>query len=230
MKYLLMLTLLLGTQIPQKAQASSHPQGCPVSSAEKLVCSVVLCNPIGLAIAESRSECITVNRKFAIYLATLGFWSKPPKCKSRDQNCNKTGRASDAQISTSYCNDLSNTHDKKSCYAAITGQVDKDYCDTFTGSRKADCESRLPPPPLKDCGASYRVNLNKDELGSCLSQCQIDPSSCVKTHTPVNCPAITTSGSIEEIKCNQDCSSWNLCAGNSNPPFNPNNPFNSNFN
>ncbi|CAN0490737.1 unnamed protein product, partial [Scytosiphon promiscuus] len=76
---------------------------CPMPSDEQLVCEVVLCNPIGLTISESRSECLAVNRRFAIYLATLGPFRDPPRCKMRDQQCRVTGRASNATIDASFC-------------------------------------------------------------------------------------------------------------------------------
>lgn len=141
-KFLLMLISLYF--LPSSAYASP-PEGCPMSSAEELVCEVVLCNPIGLAIAESRSECLEVNRRFTIYLATLGFWSKPPKCKMRDKNCNKVGKASNAEIDPSYCDDLDNEDEKNSCKAAL-GIVTQEYCDTFSGDEKEACEAQLPKP------------------------------------------------------------------------------------
>ena len=58
--------------------ANPNKSGCPISSEEKLACGVVLCNPVGLAISESRSECLEINRKWALYLATLKPWDSPP--------------------------------------------------------------------------------------------------------------------------------------------------------
>ena len=105
-------------------------QACDIPSDEKLVCEVVLCNPVGLAISESRSECLAVNRRFAIYLATLGFWDSPPKCKFRDQSCNSIGRADDAPVDASFCNELDTEDEKNSCLAAI-GQAPAEYCESF---------------------------------------------------------------------------------------------------
>lgn len=140
-KFLLILIVLSFS--PNYANAS-EPQGCPMSSAEELVCEVVLCVP-GILIAESRSECIQVNRRFAIYLATLGFWSKPPKCKMRDKNCNKVGNASNDEIDPSYCDELATEDEQNSCKAAL-GIVTQEYCDTFSGDDKEACEAQVPKP------------------------------------------------------------------------------------
>ncbi len=141
-KFLLMLIAL--SFLPNTASASG-PEGCPMSSDEELVCAVVLCNPIGLAIAASRSECLEVNRRFAWYLATLGFWSKPPKCKMRDMNCNKVGKASNAEIDPGYCDELDKETEQNSCRASF-GIVTQEYCDTFSGDKKEACEELLPKP------------------------------------------------------------------------------------
>lgn len=77
----------------QEARDFFNKNSCDISSDETLICEALMCNPIGLAINESRSECLKVNRRLAWYLATLGFWEDPPKCMSRDSSCNKTGRA-----------------------------------------------------------------------------------------------------------------------------------------
>lgn len=95
---------------------SSASFACDVPSDEKLVCEVVLCNPIGLVISESRSKCMKVNRRFAIYLATLGFWDKPPKCKLRNAQCQKTGNAgSDATLAPSFCEELPDRESQLAC-------------------------------------------------------------------------------------------------------------------
>lgn len=98
---------------------SAGAYACPMSSAEKLVCEVVMCNPIGLAIPASHNECMRVNREFAIYLATLGPFKKPPKCKNRDQNCNVVGNASGdaAQLPPSFCDELKSEQQRESCNA-----------------------------------------------------------------------------------------------------------------
>lgn len=227
MKYIIVIALLFSMYIPTKAIAgqlnpvAGQPQSCPVSSAETLVCSVVICNPIGLAIAKSRSECLTVNRKFAIYLATLGFWSKPPSCKSRDKNCNKTGKASKAQISTSECSQLSTSYEQESCRAAITGQVTKSFCNKLSGYRKTQCLAKIPPPPVPiDCGAKYRPSVHVDVLAQCMNNCSRNRNSCVVKHSEVDCSKITNKGSLFEKKCNLECSRWNLCSTDFTKGFN----------
>lgn len=234
MKYIIIIALLFSIQIPRTAIAS-QPQGCPMSSAEKLVCSVVICNPIGLAIAKSRSECLQVNRKFAIYLATLGFWSKPPKCKSRDQNCNKTGRASKAEISANECNQLGTVFEQKSCIAAITDQVDEDFCNQLTGRSKRACQAKLPPPPPVDCGKSYIIDKDKDTLGQCLDECnnnqddhnyqnyllnRLNQNSCVIKHSDIDCEKLAGVGSEEYNICKTECTRWGLCSTDFTKGFN----------
>ena len=92
---------------------------CDIPSDEALVCEVVLCNPLGLAISESRSKCMQVNRRFAIYLAKLGFWDKPPKCKMRDKNCKKTGEKI-VKKDISFC-DYAPPEQKEACLRAVIG-------------------------------------------------------------------------------------------------------------
>lgn len=225
MKYIIVIALLFSMYIPKNAIATQinpvagKPQSCPVSSAETLVCSVVICNPIGLAIAKSRSECLQVNRKFAIYLATLGFWSKPPKCKSRDQNCNKTGKASKAQISTSECNKLNTTYEQQSCQAAITGKVTKSFCNKLSGYRKTQCLAKLPKPKLTDCGKIYNPSYGSKALTQCMNTCSIKPNSCVIKHTEINCNRYIRYPSSFQ-RCNAECGKWNMCKGNFKQGFN----------
>lgn len=81
---------------------------CDIDNDEKLVCEVVLC-AVGIFVPESHSKCVKVNREFAYYLATLGFWEDPPKCKMRDMSCKSTGNASSQQatLPASTCTGLS---------------------------------------------------------------------------------------------------------------------------
>lgn len=111
--------------------------GCPMSSEENLVCSVVLCNPIGLAINESRNDCLKVNRDFAIYLATLGFWDHPPKCKMRDMNCNKVGTAKKGVVAPSVCIDPNTGAMDLSCAKGVN--VNNASCDELSGAAQQSC-------------------------------------------------------------------------------------------
>ena len=111
------------------ASVNAAAQSCPMPSDEKLVCSVIMCVP-GLLISESRPKCLQINRRFAIYLATLGFWKKPPSCKMRDLNCNVIGKAKSASIDVSFCNGLSTSAEQNACKAAL-GQAEQGYCATF---------------------------------------------------------------------------------------------------
>lgn len=113
---------------------------CPISDEEKLVCSALICNPLGIAIAESRSECLKVNAEYAIYLASLGFWDDPAQCHSRDENCNETGIASTAQMSPEYCLQAGPPEKQKTCMSAL-GMPPAGYCTQFDGLERTACES-----------------------------------------------------------------------------------------
>ncbi len=127
MKNTLFITLLFfATTITHTAH------GCPMSSEEELACSVVLCNPMGLIISESRSECLDVNRRWAWYLATLGFWDSPAVCLERDKNCNVTGRASNAPADPGFCRYLSTGEEQDICAAALGAKdADATTCAEF---------------------------------------------------------------------------------------------------
>jgi hypothetical protein len=138
-----LITVFLLTLFTSNNVKAEEPeiQECPMGSAETLVCEAVLCS-VGLLIAESRPKCIQVTKKFTIYLATLGFWSKPPSCKQRDQNCNVTGKGTTASIDIDECGELDNEEDQNNCRAAA-GEVTQEYCDTFTGADKLACEEEI---------------------------------------------------------------------------------------
>lgn len=101
---------------PSFAVANNNPNGCPVPSDEKLVCAVVMCD-FGLIMGEWSSECTQYKRDFAIYLATLGPFDRPPKCKMRDENCNKTGKAKKAAVDEKFCTSLSTPEAVNACLA-----------------------------------------------------------------------------------------------------------------
>lgn len=159
-KVLLLLGVLLSP-----ATFAGQPGGCPMDSDEQLVCKVVLCNPMGLVSPDARNDCIQVNREFAIYLATLGFWDKPPKCKLRDMQCNKTGNAKRGQVTESPCTDpvthitdpicalgmqkndaacdeLSNPLEQDTCYVNLAKNTK--LCDALTGSLRQICNGADP--------------------------------------------------------------------------------------
>ncbi|MDP5209853.1 hypothetical protein [Microbulbifer sp. 2205BS26-8] len=84
---------------------------CDIDSDEQLVCEALMCS-VGIFIPASHSECVKVQRDFAIYLATLGFWEDPPKCKNRDMNCQSTGNANtrSANLPAATCNNLNGSN------------------------------------------------------------------------------------------------------------------------
>ncbi len=137
MKNIIISIVALLTLMSSNANAVAAKE-CPIGKAETLVCSAIMCS-VGILIAESRPKCIQVNRKFAIYLATLGFWSKPPSCKSRDENCNVTGKAT-AKVDPKSCEALGSPADIIKCKAAGGIGVPVDDCSVFEGKEKTQCE------------------------------------------------------------------------------------------
>lgn len=123
------------------AWADAPVNGCPMNDDEKLVCSVVLCNPIGLLKDESRSECIKVNKQFAKYLATLGFWKKPPKCKMRDMSCGEVGTAKKGVVDEGICTDPDTNITDTACIAGLN--INNSGCDDLEGSDQDACYKNL---------------------------------------------------------------------------------------
>lgn len=146
----------------RKESAKTHE--CKISSPEKLVCAVTMCN-FGTLFGEWSSDCTMYTEQFAVYLATLGFWSKPPKCFGRDQNCNKTGKAQKAtppqgvcanlsgeektkcengvRIANSSCDELGDTSAQSNCYVELAKQ--NNSCSELTGIPKEKCEGTYNP-------------------------------------------------------------------------------------
>lgn len=121
---------------------NANREGCPISSEEKLACGVALCNPVGLLTAESRSECLEINKKWALYLATLKPWDSPARCRSRDMNCAKRG--------------VIKTVNHAYCSRAFTGD-DWTYC--INNAVNAQCEG-LPSGRFDACGQAVREGRN----------------------------------------------------------------------
>jgi len=129
----------LSEQDGMQSSCNDASKSCPMPSDERLVCEVLICNPVGLAIPESRSQCLKINVRFAIYLATLGFWDSPPSCKSRDKDCRVTGRATNQNLDPQFCeNNLTDQDETEACWAAI-GLATEEYCDRFVGVQRDSC-------------------------------------------------------------------------------------------
>lgn len=135
MKYIFTLLMLLAFTLKSSADGVvlhgiTSGSGCPISSDESLVCAVVLCNPLGFMVPESVDECFKVNAKFAIYLATLGFWDSPPKCRFRDQFCNKIGKANTAYIKDDFCEKSGLEGDALGTCLTALGSPPDGFCET----------------------------------------------------------------------------------------------------
>lgn len=115
-------------------------EGCPMPSDEKLVCAVVVCD-FGLLKGENSSECKAYKKQFAIYLASLGIWDKPPKCKNRDMACNKTGTAKKAESPPSVCTDPDTLITDPECVKGAN--INSFSCDDMTGEDQDKCYINL---------------------------------------------------------------------------------------
>ncbi|MGO3848681.1 MAG: hypothetical protein ACTJIB_10420 [Pseudoalteromonas prydzensis] len=128
-----------------------NPKTCDMKSDEALVCEVVLCNPLGLITSESRSDCLKTNRRFAIYLAKLGPWDKPPKCKMRDKDCNKTGKAKSANIDVDFCDELDNFDERNTCRNTLGYPL--------LNPNPNPEPPTYPRPPIDPCRDDFRKNI-----------------------------------------------------------------------
>ncbi len=64
---------------------SNQANAADLSSKSKLACEALIC-AVGIAIPASHDKCREVLTDWSIYLATLGFFSSPPKCPKTDAN------------------------------------------------------------------------------------------------------------------------------------------------
>ena len=135
-KVFLLLSLLVS--LPA---AAGTPEGCPMSSKEELICANVMCD-IGYIAGEWSKECQQYKIDLAVYLATLGFWDKPPKCYQRDMSCNKVGKAKKSTVATSFCTDETTGVSNEECLKGKNIN-DADCEDKETLEEKETCEIQL---------------------------------------------------------------------------------------
>jgi hypothetical protein len=136
----LVILVLISSLTATFSHASSQGKSCSIPGDEALVCEVIMC-AVGINIPASAAQCVKVNLKFAKYLATLGFWSKPPSCKTKDKNCDDVG-SQDAPLNANVCDALGSVEEQESCKAA-TGEVTPEYCDTLSGSNQLACKDLI---------------------------------------------------------------------------------------
>tara|TARA_Y100000782_G_scaffold115267_1_gene156491 strand:- start:1229 stop:1531 length:303 start_codon:yes stop_codon:yes gene_type:complete len=79
-----------------------------LSGNEKLACEYALCVPIGLLISESRDKCLRVERRWKLYVATLGPFKSPPKCPLINANGDKVGTVDDVCQGNEECKKTKN--------------------------------------------------------------------------------------------------------------------------
>ena len=144
---------------------ASPEGGCPIKSDEKLVCAVVMCD-FGLIMGEWSSECTQHKKDFAIYLATLGFWDKPPKCMMRDENCNKDGKAKKAELSPKDCEKFDTEIQQKACLDGIALNDNEEETPTLEL-----CNSLNSFSTRETCCVSL---LNEDDKAACSLQLEED--------------------------------------------------------
>lgn len=137
MKFLKLFFIPFMLSVTSFTQAASTA-GCPLPSDEKLVCAVVMCD-FGLVFGEWSPECTQYKKDFAVYLATLGFWDKPPKCKLRDEKCAKVGNASKPKADASTCSGFSGN--KSHCMRGVA--INNSSCDELSGAQQRTCYIEL---------------------------------------------------------------------------------------
>lgn len=139
-KKLLFGCVLLSLLQVNLASAFDHPDGCPVSRSEKIVCAMVMCD-FGQAMGEWPSECNDVKIDFAIYMASLGFWDKPAKCFKRDKDCNKKGKAKN-QVAAQSCQDTISGEYDNNCLRGVN-IMNMDCSERTTEEEKTACYREL---------------------------------------------------------------------------------------
>jgi hypothetical protein len=118
-----------------EAKSAVKKNSCPMKNDEELVCAVIMCD-FGALMGEYPSECHKVKLDFAVYLATLGFWDKPPKCFMRDSECNKNGKASKKTQSSSLCENPATGKPDEACLKGLN--VYNMDCDEFEDKKQRD--------------------------------------------------------------------------------------------
>lgn len=118
-----------------EAKKAAKNNGCPMKNDEELVCAVIMCD-FGALMGEYPSECHKVKLDFAVYLATLGFWDKPPKCFMRDSSCKKNGKASKKTQSPSMCDDPVTGKPDEACLKGLN--IFNMDCDEFENKKQRD--------------------------------------------------------------------------------------------
>lgn len=136
-KLLFMLAVLVS--LPASAGSPSASSGCPIPKAEELICANVVCD-FGRIMGEDSAECRQYKVDLAIYLSTLGFWDKPPKCHKRDMNCNKTGRAGKKTVSKSVCENEYGEIDNDCLRGLNVVNMD---CSEKSGDEQVECYNQL---------------------------------------------------------------------------------------
>lgn len=132
---LLFSTSAFATDFEKEADNQVKAHSCPMKSDERLICANVMCD-FGLIMGEWSSECTQYKKDLAIYLATLGFWDKPPKCWGRDSGCKKDGKIKKNTVATSVCEDEKGNIDAN-CLKGLN--VMNSDCDELSGKEKDQC-------------------------------------------------------------------------------------------
>jgi len=140
--FLLLLFFSIGANaadFESDAKQKSKDHSCPMKSDEKLICANVMCD-FGLIMGEWSDECKQYKKDLAIYLATLGFWDKPPKCFARDSTCKKDGKVKKNTVATTVCEDEAGNIDEN-CLKGVN--VVNSECDELTGKEHDQCYVEL---------------------------------------------------------------------------------------
>lgn len=104
--------------ISSEERENARNKGCPLDKNEDLVCTAVLCTPLGFLDKDARPKCIRNQIELMKAKALLGLFKKLPSCKTRDENCQVTGKASNNPATEAFCEGLTG-EDRHGCLLGI---------------------------------------------------------------------------------------------------------------
>lgn len=104
-----------------------------LDSKSKLACEALICS-VGIAIPASHDKCREVLTDWSIYLATLGFFSSPPKCPKTDAKGIVVG------YEEMNCNLIQDAEAKQMCLESQSREPAR--CSTLPPFQREMCECR----------------------------------------------------------------------------------------
>lgn len=101
-----------------QAVDDAEKNSCDQGRHERIVCANIMCG-FGAGMGEWPSECTDYKRLLIEVLATYPPWKSPPKCFMRDKDCNKSGRAKEADADEEFCMSMSDNKERHQCMMAL---------------------------------------------------------------------------------------------------------------